>query len=112
MFLPKSNSKKEGIPCRSSKPWPRHAWLVFIGGAVLALGLIWPSMGTAQDKSDKAKDPDPHAQHKDKQPAGDQNLASQIAELASKGCQARSRPAKERGGHVARHERQEASAWA
>ena len=57
---------------------------VFIGGSVLALCVAWPLMGTAQDKSDKAKDPDTHAKHKDKQPPGDQNLASQIAELRSK----------------------------
>lgn len=56
---------------------------VFIGGAVLALLVAWPLMGTAQDKSSKTKDPNQHAQHavKDKLPAGDQNLASQIAEL-------------------------------
>ena len=58
---------------------------VFIGGSVLALGLIWPLMGSAQVESNKAKDPDAHAQHKDKQPAGhDQDLASQIAELGAK----------------------------
>ena len=57
---------------------------VFIGGSVLALGLIWPLMGSAQVESDKAKDPDAHAQHKDEQPAGDQDLASQIAELRAK----------------------------
>lgn len=44
---------------------------------VLAVGLIWPMVGTAQD-------PDSHAQHEDKQPAGDQDLASQIAELHAK----------------------------
>lgn len=54
------------------------------GGAVLVLLLAWPFVGNAQDKSGKAKDPDPHAQHKDKQPPGDQTLASQIAELRAK----------------------------
>ena len=57
---------------------------VSIGGAVLALLLAWPFVGNAQDKSGKAKDPDPHALHKDKQPLGDQTLASQIAELQAK----------------------------
>ena len=57
---------------------------VFLGGAVLAIGVAWPLMGTAQDKTDKAKDPDTHAKHKDKQPPGDQSLAGQIAELRSK----------------------------
>ncbi len=57
---------------------------VFLGGAALALVVIWPLMGAAQDKSDKAKDPDPHAQHKDKEPAGDQNLASQLKDLHAK----------------------------
>lgn len=56
----------------------------FIGAAVLAAGLIWPSMSTAQNNSAKAIAPNPHAQHTDKQPAGDQDLASQIAELGKK----------------------------
>lgn len=57
--------------------------VAFIGGMVLALGIAWPSMGTAQEKSSKMKDPNQHAQHTvdDKLPAGDQDLASQIAEL-------------------------------
>ena len=54
------------------------------GGAALALLLARPFVGTAQDKSDKAKDPDPHAQHKDKQLPNDKNLAGQIAELHAK----------------------------
>ncbi|MBY0524717.1 MAG: hypothetical protein K2R98_15035 [Gemmataceae bacterium] len=54
---------------------------VFFGGVVLAFAVAWPLLGSAQDKSDKAKDPGPHAQPKDKQSPGDQNLASQIAEL-------------------------------
>lgn len=59
--------------------------VMFIGGAVLALGLIWPRIGAAQDKTDDAaKDPDAHAQHKDEQPPGDQTLAGQIAELRAK----------------------------
>jgi len=58
--------------------------VVLLGGAALALVVAWPFMGAAQDKTDKAKDPDPHAQHKDKQPAGDPNLASEIAELRAK----------------------------
>lgn len=74
--------------------------VVFIGGVVLSLGLIWPLMGTAQDK--KAKDPDPHAQHKDKQSPGDQNLASQLADLRAKvtrleAALAKSQPGKSSG---------------
>ena len=57
---------------------------VFLGGAALALVVAWPLIGTAQDKSGKAKDPDPHAVHKDKPPAGDQTLASEIADLRAK----------------------------
>jgi Spy/CpxP family protein refolding chaperone len=49
--------------------------VVFIGAAVLALGLIWPSISTAQKNSAKVTD---------KQTAGDQDLASQIAELGTK----------------------------
>ena len=45
---------------------------MLIVGVMLALGVVWPLMGAAQDKSDKAKDPDPHAQHKEKQAAGGQ----------------------------------------
>ena len=57
--------------------------VVFIAGMVLALGIAWPSMGTAQEKTSKTKDPNQHTQHaaKEKLPAGDQHLASQIAEL-------------------------------
>ena len=50
---------------------------VFIGGAVLALGLIWPFLSTAQNKSDQAKDSKPHAQHQEKQPAGGQDAGGQ-----------------------------------
>ena len=50
---------------------------VFIGGAVLALGLIWPFLSTAQNKSEQAKDSNPHAQHQEKQPAGGQNAGGQ-----------------------------------
>lgn len=58
---------------------------MFIAGAVLALGFIWPLMGAAQDKPDgEAKDPDIHAQRQDEHPPADQNLASQIAELRAK----------------------------
>jgi len=57
---------------------------VFIGGAALALLVALPFMGTAQDKTDKAKDPDPHAKHKDTASPGDKNLASQIADLQAK----------------------------
>lgn len=57
---------------------------VFFGGVVLALAVAWPLMGSAQDKSDKAKDAGSHAQPKDKQSPGDQNLASQIGELHAK----------------------------
>ena len=58
--------------------------VVLIGGMVLALTIAWPLMGTAQDKSVKTKVSDPHAQHKDMQPAEDQDMASQIAELSAK----------------------------
>ncbi len=50
---------------------------MLIVGVMLALGVVWPLMGAAQDKSDKAKDPDPHAQHKEKQAAGGQDLDGQ-----------------------------------
>jgi hypothetical protein len=50
---------------------------VFIGGAVLALGLSWPFLSTAQNKSDQTKDPNPHAQHQGKQPAGGQDPGGQ-----------------------------------
>ena len=50
---------------------------VFIGGAVLAVGLIWPFLSTAQNKSDQAKDSNPHAQHQEKQPAGGQGAGGQ-----------------------------------
>lgn len=62
---------------RKFKNVPTARLTVIIGGSVLALGLIWPLMGIAQVKSNKATDPDPHAQHKDKQPADDQNLGGQ-----------------------------------
>lgn len=39
---------------------------------------------TAQIKSNKTTNPDPHSQHQDTQPPADQNLASQIAELWAK----------------------------
>ena len=55
---------------------------VFVGGAVLALAVAWPLMGTAQVKSDKAKNPDPHAQHKEKQPVGDQDVGGQNQDSA------------------------------
>ena len=48
----------------------RSRLAVFIGGSVLALGLIWPITGSAQVESDKANDPDAHTQHQDEQPAG------------------------------------------
>ena len=57
---------------------------VFIAGAVLALLVTLPFVGSAKDKTDKVKDPDSHAQHKDKQTSGDQNLADQITELHAK----------------------------
>ena len=57
---------------------------VLTGGAALALLMAWPFVGTAQDKSDKPKDPGPQSQHKDMQLPGDKNLAGQIAELHAK----------------------------
>ena len=62
---------------RKSKTLAPLRLAVFMGGAVLALGLFWPLVGTAQD-------PDANAQHKDTQPTGDQNLTSQLAELRGK----------------------------
>ena len=50
---------------------------LFIGGAVLALGLIWPFPSTAQQKSDQEKDSNPHAQHQEKPPAGGQDVGGQ-----------------------------------
>lgn len=47
-----------------------------VGGALLAIGLTWPFASTAQ-KSDKAGDSNPHAQHKAKQPAGERDLGGQ-----------------------------------
>lgn len=55
---------------------------LFIGGAAIALCLIWPLMGTAQDKSDKAKDLDPHAQHKYQPSADDRVMSGQMEESA------------------------------
>ena len=43
---------------------------LLIGGAVLAFGLIWPFLSTAQQKADQAKNSNPHAQHQEKPPAG------------------------------------------
>ena len=85
MFLPGAELQERSNPMQKFKTMSRSRLAVFIGGSVLALGLIWPLMGSAQVESNKAKDPDAHAQHKDKQPAGhDQDLASQIAELGAK----------------------------
>ncbi len=36
---------------------------VVIGGAVLALSLVWPPLSTAQNKVDQAKGSNPHAQY-------------------------------------------------
>ena len=66
------------------KTLARTRLAVFIAGAVLALLVTLPFVGSAKDKSDKLKDPDSHAQHKDKQTSGDQNLADQITELHAK----------------------------
>lgn len=49
----------------------------FIGGAVLALGLIWPFLSTAQNKPDQVKDFNPHAQHEEKPPAGGPDAGGQ-----------------------------------
>ena len=70
---------------------------MFIGGAALALLVTLPFMGTAQDKTDKTKDPD-HIKHKDKQPVGEQNLASQIAELNTKVAKLEAALAKSQAG--------------
>jgi Spy/CpxP family protein refolding chaperone len=59
------------------KTLARSPLQVFIAGAVLVLGVAWPLMGTAQDKSDRAKDSKPHAEHQGKQPAGDQDSGGQ-----------------------------------
>lgn len=58
---------------------------VFIGGAVLAIGLIWPSMSAAQNKSDQAKDSNPHAQHQEKQSAGGKDAGNQKQDMKMQG---------------------------
>ncbi|MBX9678405.1 MAG: periplasmic heavy metal sensor [Gemmataceae bacterium] len=70
---------------------------IFFGGAALTLLMAWPFVGSAQDKTDKAKDPDPHAKHKDAQPSGDKNLTSQIAELHAKMAKLEAALAKSQG---------------
>jgi len=57
---------------------------ILIVGMVVALGMAWSVIGTAQDKYDSAKDPNQHSQHKHKSQATDQDLASQILELQAK----------------------------
>ena len=57
---------------------------MLVGAVVLASGMAWPLMGSAQDVSATIKDPDLHSQHKQKPSAGDPDLASQIAELHAK----------------------------
>ena len=44
---------------------------------MLLLSLIWPCMISAQNKSDQAKESNPHSQHKEKQPAGGQDLGDE-----------------------------------
>lgn len=58
---------------------------VLIAVVMLALGVAWPWVGAAQDKSDKAEDPDPHGQHKEKQPAGGQDLGGQKRSMKMEG---------------------------
>ena len=58
---------------------------VFIGVAVLAVSLIWPSMSTAQNKSDQTKEPNPHAQHLEKKPAGGQDAGVPKQEMKMPG---------------------------
>ena len=61
---------------------------IFIGGAVLAISLNWPSISAAQTKSDQAKDPNPHAQHQEKQPAGGQDASGQMPGMKMQGMTA------------------------
>ena len=62
---------------------------VFIGGAVVLISLIWPSMSAAQNKSDQAKDSDPHSQHQKKQPAAGQDAGSQKQDMKMQGMSGR-----------------------
>ena len=55
---------------------------MFIGAVGLVLILIWPSLGNAQDKLDKTKVPDPHAQHQEQPPDRDQDMSVQMQESA------------------------------
>jgi hypothetical protein len=57
---------------------------VIIGGAVLALSVVWPLLGAAHANCAKAKATTTQTRHTDKPPAGDQDLASQVAELQIK----------------------------
>ena len=66
------------------KTLPMLRRTVIMVGAVLGVGMIWPIVATAQDKSDEAKDPVPQAKQVDQQRSGEQNLATQIAELRDK----------------------------
>lgn len=66
------------------KTLPMLRQTILMVGAMLAIGLIWPIVATAQDKSDEAKDPVPQSQQVDPPRSGDQNLATQIAELREK----------------------------
>jgi hypothetical protein len=59
----------------------RSRLVIFLGGAALALVVAWPMMVAAQGKSDMSRDPNLHAHQNAKQPASDENLASQIVEL-------------------------------
>ena len=58
---------------------------VSIGGAVLWMSLIWPSMSAAQNKSDHAKGSNPHAQHQENQPAGGQDASGQMPGMKMQG---------------------------
>ena len=51
---------------------------VFIGVAVLAISLSWPSVSAAQTKSDQAKVSNPHAGHQEKQAAGGEDKGGQM----------------------------------
>lgn len=55
---------------------------VFFGALVLALILISPVLGNAQEKSDKANDPNPHAQHQVQTPGREQDMSGQMQESA------------------------------
>ena len=62
---------------------------VFIGGAVLALSLIWTFLSAAENKFDQAKESNPHGQHQEKPPAGGQDVGGQRQSMKMPGMSGR-----------------------